>query len=157
MPTAGTGSVMIRPGMNQTSPVPGKSGSNSAERRRCTILVVEDHFDTIDMLRRLLTRQGHTVLMAGSCADAWAAVDRAARQGSATIDLVIGDIGLPDGDGVQLMADLKRRLHCPVVALTGHGMTADLQRCADAGIDRHLLKPVGVAELNSEMERVAGC
>ena len=95
-------------------------------------------------------------MMAGNCADARAAVDRATRQGS-TIDLVIGDIGLPDGDGVELMAQLKRRLSCPVVALTGHGMTADLQRCADAGIDRHLLKPVGVAELNTEMERVAGC
>jgi CheY-like chemotaxis protein len=144
--------------MNSTSSGSASAGKSATtpRRRRCNILIVEDHFDTIDLLRRLLTRHGHTVLMAVSCAEARAAVDRAAAR-SETIDLVIGDIGLPDGDGVELMAELKRRLGCPVVALTGHGMTADLQRCADAGIDRHLLKPVGVMELNTEMERVAGC
>jgi CheY-like chemotaxis protein len=142
--------------MNQSSSgsVPGRS--TSSRGRRCTILIVEDHVDTIDLLRRLLTRQGHTVLLAANCAAALAVADRAIGDGS-TVDLIIGDIGLPDGDGILLMSELKRRLGCPVVALTGHGMTSDLRRCADAGIDRHLLKPVGVAELNAEMERVAGC
>jgi CheY-like chemotaxis protein len=71
--------------------------------------------------------------------------------------LVIGDIGLPDGDGIALMCELKIKLNCPAIALTGRGMTADIQRCADAGIDRHLLKPVGVLELENVMSNLAGC
>jgi CheY-like chemotaxis protein len=74
-----------------------------------------------------------------------------------SLDLVISDIDLPDGDGVELMCLVKDRLRCPAVALTGHGMGGDVRRCAEAGIDRHLLKPVGVLQLEREMKHLADC
>jgi DNA-binding response OmpR family regulator len=120
------------------------------------VLLVEDHADTLKMLGRLLADRGHTVLAAADCASARAAAGGAVARGQ-RVDLVIGDIGLPDGDGVDLMCDLKAALNCPVVALSGHGMTEDVRRCAEAGIDRHMLKPVGVLELDESIHHLAGC
>jgi CheY-like chemotaxis protein len=75
----------------------------------------------------------------------------AARAVAASADcppqVVVGDIGLPDGDGVDLLRELKATYHCGVIALTGHGMHRDLERCKAAGVDFHLVKPVEVREL----------
>jgi two-component system KDP operon response regulator KdpE len=119
-------------------------------------LVVDDHADTLDILRRALERQGHSVLVAGNCADALATAQGAVVD-QRGIDLIIGDIGLPDGDGVELMCRLKLLLHCPAVALTGRGTAADRRRCADAGIDGFLLKPVGLRELDEAIRQQVRC
>ena len=124
--------------------------------KRCCVLLVDDHADTLDSLTILLTRKGHLVLPAKDYATALLVADMTITAGI-KVDLIISDVGLPDGDGVELMCELKRRLGCLTVALTGHGMTDDVQRCADAGVDRHLLKPVGAAQLDTEMRRLAGC
>src|SRR6185503_14715606 len=132
--------------------VPGSSSVGQRPLRPgCSILLVEDHADTLAALSKLLSMRGHVVLTADCCARAMKVAEEAAAKGS-PIDLVIGDIGLPDGDGVLLMCELKGRLGCPVIALSGYGMDGDLQRCAEAGIDRHLLKPVGAAQLEKEMK-----
>jgi CheY-like chemotaxis protein len=128
----------------------------TAPRRGCTVLVIEDHRDTLELLCRLLARQGHTALAGDCCARARAVAEDAIAAGT-KVDLIVGDIGLPDGDGVALMCALKIRLGCPAVALTGYGMADAIQRCIDAGIDRHLLKPVGVLELQGEIRHLAGC
>lgn len=69
------------------------------------IFVIEDHADSGRALRRLLTSQGHTVLMAEDCASA-----RRIAAESDGFDIVIGDIALPDGDGCELMCELTRSL-----------------------------------------------
>ena len=124
--------------------------------KSCTVLLVDDHADTLNSLTVLLTRKGHLVLPAKDYSTALSVADMAVTA-EVKVDLIISDVGLPDGDGVELMRELKRRLGCPAVALTGYGMTEDVQRCADAGIDRHLLKPVGAAQLDTEMRHLAGC
>jgi CheY-like chemotaxis protein len=124
--------------------------------KRCRVLLIEDHADTRDSLTILLTRRGHLTLPAANCHDARQIAD-AVLASRMTIDLIIGDVGLPDGDGVALMAELKDRLGCPAIALTGHGMGRDLDRCTGAGIECHLLKPVGVGQLEAQMRRVAAC
>lgn len=116
-------------------------------RRKLRILLVEDHADTLETVSLLLRRVGHEVLPAACCQAA-----RKAADDNSGIEAIVGDIGLPDGDGVDLLVELKRRFGCPTIALTAYGMDADVKRCAAAGIDRHLLKPVGVIELTGALE-----
>ena len=110
--------------------------------RRLRILLIEDHADTLETVTLLLRKSGHDVLSAANCAQARA---HAAEPGN--IEAIVADIGLPDGDGLDLLVELRKQYNCPTIALTAYGMDADLKRCAAAGVDRHLLKPVGVIEL----------
>jgi CheY-like chemotaxis protein len=142
--------------MNQQQPSPPDITHGPRRRRRCTVLLIDDHRDTRELVSRLLARHGYTVLSADSCASARVAAEDALAAGT-TVDLIIGDIGLPDGDGIELMCALKNRLGCPAAALSGHGTPDVVRRCIDAGIDRHLLKPVGVLELEAEIRQLAGC
>jgi CheY-like chemotaxis protein len=119
----------------------------SQTRRKLRILLVEDHADTLETVSMLLQRVGHEVVPAACCEAA-----RKAADDTGGIEAVVGDIGLPDGDGVDLLVELKQRFNCPTIALTAYGMDADVKRCAAAGIDRHLLKPVGVIELTGALE-----
>jgi CheY-like chemotaxis protein len=118
--------------------------------RRLRILLVEDHADTLETVTLLLRRSGHEVFPAACCAEA-----RTAADSYGAIEAVVGDLGLPDGDGVELLVELKGRFGCPTIALTAYGMDADVRRCAAAGIDRHLLKPIGVVELTAALQALA--
>ena len=75
--------------------------------RSLRVLVVEDHADTRAVMERLLRRFGHTPVVAGNCGEAWAIVGHHPPDGPDAdgIDLVLGDLGLPDGDGAELMRD----------------------------------------------------
>lgn len=110
--------------------------------RRLRILLIEDHADTLETVTLLLRKSGHDVVSAANCAEA-----RAHAAEHDDIEAIVGDIGLPDGDGLDLLVELRKQYNCPTIALTAYGMDADLKRCAAAGVDRHLLKPVGVIEL----------
>ena len=101
------------------------------------ILVVDDDLDTLNVLRRLLKREGHEVMTAKSVSgglDACGTTDR--------IDLLISDIALPDGSGIEVMAAVKAQHGAPGIALSGYVDAADKQRAADAGFCLHLDKPV---------------
>jgi CheY-like chemotaxis protein len=100
------------------------------------ILVVDDDSDTLNSLRRLLTREGHDVLSATSCR---AGVEVAQ---SARIDLLISDIALPDGSGCELMSAVKAIHGVPWIALSGYVDEAAKLRAAQAGFCVHLDKPV---------------
>ena len=100
------------------------------------ILVVDDDQDTLNVLRRLLTREGHAVVVAKSVA---AGVE-AAR--AAACDLLISDIALPDGSGCELMTAVKALHGVPGIALSGFVDEHDKQLAAEAGFCVHLDKPV---------------
>ena len=113
------------------------------------ILLVEDHPDTRKLMVILLARQGHKVEAAGSLADALAFA--AARP----FDLVISDIGLPDGSGLDLMPKLRERCESVKgIALSGYGMEQDVRRSHEAGFDEHLTKPVDVRKLQESVRRL---
>lgn len=101
------------------------------------ILVVDDDSDTLNVLRRLLAKDGHEVLTGQSVAGAL----ELARAGG-RIDLLISDIALPDGSGCDLMAAVKALHGAPGIALSGYVDERDKQRAADAGFCVHLNKPV---------------
>jgi CheY-like chemotaxis protein len=103
------------------------------------ILVVDDHEDTAHALTRLLRGEGHYVTTAHTVAGAMALV-----AGQRPVELVVSDIGLPDGDGCELLRRLRDFYggrDIPAVALTGHGEEGLVDVCRVAGYRQFLLKP----------------
>jgi signal transduction histidine kinase len=105
------------------------------------ILLVEDHEPTRAALVQLLTRRRYKVSMAGSVAEARQLAERE------TFDLVLSDIGLPDGSGYALMAELRDKFGLRGIALTGYGMEEDVARSKVSGFVAHLTKPVRLESL----------
>jgi len=124
------------------------------ESRPLHILLVEDHPDTAEAMADLLRATGRRVTVAGSVAEGRAAAEAAGGNGG-RIDLVLSDIGLPDGSGHDLMAELSRRFGLRGIALTGYGMEEDLERSREVGFARHLTKPVSLEQLESAIRQVA--
>lgn len=107
------------------------------------ILLVEDHEPTRNTLAHLLTRRLYHVSAAASVAEA-----RNLAQ-TQHFDLLISDIGLPDGNGYDLMAELRQRGNLRGIALTGYGMEQDVNRSQNAGFVAHLTKPVRIQSLEN--------
>jgi CheY-like chemotaxis protein len=110
------------------------------------ILVVENHADTLKYLSMYLQSLGHTVREAHNVREALE------QLAAAPCDVFISDIGLPDGDGWELM----RKAHLPKsvysIAMSGFGMAADRIRSEKAGYRRHLLKPFTPDQLDDCLE-----
>ena len=98
-----------------------------------SILLVEDHQDTRHMLSCLLTHFGHQVLTAGNTRSALDIV------ASENIEVLLCDIGLPDGSGYDVISQAQQNRPIKAVALTGFGTDADLRRSKEAGFDFHLV------------------
>ena len=105
------------------------------------LLLVEDHESTRQTLSRLLQRDGHRVVTAATVAEA---LDAAAVN---QFELVISDLGLPDGSGTELMEKLRDVHGLRGIALSGYGAEEDIVRSRAAGFVTHLVKPVSMAEL----------
>ncbi len=101
-----------------------------------TLLLVDDHADTLQVMARLLTRRGYRVLLATDCQSA----RETARQHS--FDLIVSDLGLPDGSGLTLLRELRQSRMVPAIALSGYGMEEDLRQSQASGYDEHLTKPI---------------
>jgi DNA-binding response OmpR family regulator len=112
------------------------------------ILLVEDHFDTAAALRRLLERSGHAVSVAESFASAVAVADKT------KIDLLICDVGLPDGDGMALLGQLRQRYHLQGICLSGRNSEEDIQQSQSAGFAAHLAKPVDMLKLETLIRQI---
>lgn len=110
------------------------------------VLLVEDHPDTAGIMVACLELCGYRVTHAGSCADALAA----ARHTS--FDVVLTDLGLPDGTGIDVGRALSPRM--PVVVLSGYGSPSDLFASSQAGFAAHLVKPVDMSVMRSTLEQV---
>ena len=118
------------------------------EQRLATLLLVDDHADTLSVMSRLLTRRGYQVLMATSCESAL----EIARQNR--FDLIVSDLGLPDGSGLTLLPQLRAFGEVPAVALSGYGMEEDVRQTLAAGYDEHLTKPIDFSLLTQTISRL---
>jgi len=115
---------------------------------RVSILLVEDHKDTATALKRLLQHFGYEVRSADSIESA---LNIAAQT---DFDVVVSDLGLPDGSGLDLIRELRAKKPIKGIALTGFGMEEDVTRSMEAGFSEHLTKPVNFQTLCSAIERI---
>jgi CheY-like chemotaxis protein len=125
-----------------TGRVPGKPSKS------LRILLVEDHGDTRRTLGRLLKHFGHNISEA-DCTQRALEIIR-----SEAFDVILSDIGLPDGSGYEVISNAKRQRAVKGVALTGFGSDEDIRRGREAGFDFHLTKPVDFHELRSILDQV---
>ena len=117
-----------------------------------TVLLVEDDRELRATLREALTVEGYRVIASASLADARAVLAHDA--GPAQVDLVLLDLGLPDGDGQTLLEALRRERATPVIVISARHSEDPKIRLLDAGADDYLVKPFSLAELLARM-RVA--
>ena len=108
---------------------------------------MEDHEDTNRSLTTLLRQRGYQVDQAY---DLRTALDLAA---SREFDVLISDIGLPDGSGIDLMSRLQHNGPLFGIALTGFGMEEDIRRSYAVGFSHHLVKPIDLNRLDSLIQQ----
>jgi signal transduction histidine kinase len=116
--------------------------------RGVSILLVEDHADTAGAMQRLLTRRGYAVQVANCIADAQTFA------AESNFDILISDISLPDGTGLELIRRLRERGPIRGIALSGFGMEEDVQRSRAAGFMEHLTKPIDFNQLVTVIARI---
>ncbi|PYJ40045.1 MAG: hybrid sensor histidine kinase/response regulator, partial [Verrucomicrobia bacterium] len=125
-PTCEKADARTAPAVSPTTP----------QRQTMRILLVEDHEDTNRSLTRLLRRRGHYVQSASTVQSA---LDLSKKE---EFDVLISDLGLPDGSGIDLMQTLNSGRPLLGIALTGFGMEGDIRKSHDAGFKHHLVKPI---------------
>jgi CheY-like chemotaxis protein len=96
------------------------------------ILLVEDHHDTARTMSRLLRSAGFAVTTATDVASASAAADKE------PFDVLVSDLGLPYGDGYEIMRFIRAIRSMPGIAMSGYGVNEDRRRSHEAGFSEHL-------------------
>jgi two-component system, sensor histidine kinase and response regulator len=118
------------------------------------ILLAEDNLVNQKVARRLLEREHHWVTVVGDGVEALEALDQQA------FDLILMDVQMPRMDGLQAAAAIRDKErnsggHIPIIALTANAMSGDRERCVAAGMDGYASKPIRMADLLSEVKRLA--
>lgn len=115
----------------------------------CSILLVEDHYDTRQAFAAILRSWGHEVATSDSAATALKVLDER------PVDVVVSDIGLPDRNGYDLVAEAReRRPGLATIAVSAYFTAADQDRGNDAGFDMFFAKPVDLTALRHVLERI---
>ena len=112
------------------------------------ILVVDDHDDTRRVLATLLRSKGHEISTAVNVADALEILHQQ------SIDVLLSDIGLPDGTGYHLMERAKDLQPLVGIALSGFGMAEDIAKAIASGFAHHMIKPVNFDQLEEVLRRL---
>jgi two-component system sensor histidine kinase/response regulator len=116
-----------------------------------SVLLVEDNAVNQRLAARLLEKRGHRVVVAANGREALAALE------SNAFDLVLMDVQMPEMDGIEATAAIRKKEqlggnHQAVIALTAHAMKGDQERCLAAGMDGYLGKPIRTQELDAILE-----
>jgi hypothetical protein len=145
LPVAPQGALHALPG--DDTPAGDDSGTTGLSQLR--VLLVEDHADTAQAMAQLLRSFGCRV----RTADSVAAALKAAQADQ--FDVLMSDLGLPDGSGLDLMRQLLAKYKIKGIAVSGFGMDEDIRKSRQAGFKVHLTKPVNVKELEQTLAEVA--
>jgi CheY-like chemotaxis protein len=116
------------------------------------ILIAEDNAVNQRVIQRLVERQGHTATVVDSGMKAIEALDEG------EFDAVLMDVQMPEMDGFEATAEIRRREQLSgkrhtIIAMTAHAMSGDRERCLGAGMDDYLSKPIGLAQLIAALNR----
>jgi two-component system sensor histidine kinase/response regulator len=130
------------------------SAIDSAGRRFYDVLLAEDNMVNQKIAVRLLERAGHTVVVAGNGREAVEAFQ------TGRFDLVLMDVQMPEMDGLEASAVIRRievdtGAHVPIVAITANAFAEDREQCLQAGMDDFLTKPIRAEELYAAVDRLA--
>jgi CheY-like chemotaxis protein len=137
------------PASSEKEPYQSPIDATVAAAAHPRILLVDDHLDTVRPMQLFLEASGYQVRTAGSVE---AALQAAARE---EFDLLVSDIGLPDGSGEELVRQLRAEGHnLPGIALSGRGMQEDIERSLAAGFQVHLTKPVSPQQLQTTIDKL---
>jgi PAS domain S-box-containing protein len=114
------------------------------------VLLVDDDADTLDVIQRMLQLRGAVVIGAET-------VDEALRHlDASSFDVVLSDIGMPNRDGFELVAELRRRhINAPAAALTAFAQSDDRARVLASGFRAYIAKPVEASELVATVASLA--
>jgi two-component system sensor histidine kinase/response regulator len=125
-------------------------------RKTLRILVAEDNEVNRHLVKRLLEKRGHIVLVATNGREALSVLEANHWRG---IDVVLMDVQMPEMDGLEATVAIRERekadaTHLPVIALTAHAMAGDRERCLAAGMDEYITKPVNAIQLLAVIENL---
>lgn len=112
------------------------------------VLLVDDHDDTLQIISKLLRKWQYSVTTANSVRSA---LERAAVE---KFDILVSDLGLPDGSGMDIMSELKKRHALRGIAISGYGSDEDIRRSQEAGFEAHIVKPVNFEYLRGTIQRI---
>ena len=116
----------------------------------CAILLVEDHYDTRQAFSAILRSWGHQVGTSDSVASGLEFLDEN------EVDVVLSDIGLPDRNGYDFIAEARQRKpYMTAIAVSAYFTAADQERGHEAGFDMYFAKPVDLLGLRRALDRVA--
>jgi two-component system CheB/CheR fusion protein len=116
----------------------------------CSILLVEDHFDTRRAFAAILRSWGHTVSTSDTAAGGLSFLD------GNQVDVVLSDIGLPDRNGYEFISEARQRAsNLTAIAVSAYFTAADQKRGHEAGFDMHFAKPVDLVGLQRVLERLS--
>jgi two-component system response regulator RegX3 len=120
----------------------------TAPTQRPKILLVEDERTITEPLAEALEREGFVPAVAGTAAEAAEMASRSAP------DLVLLDIGLPDGSGLDVCRELRRRSEVPIIMLTARGAESDRVAGLELGADDYIVKPFSAREVMARVRAV---
>ncbi len=133
-------------------PLAGLDGAAAAAvslGRSVRILLVDDNADTLKFLAAILQLRGHQVLTAPDMATSLTFAS------DAEFDLLVSDIELPDGSGLELMETIRSRRGIPGIAISGFGSHEDIEQSRAAGFALHLTKPIDFRRLEQAIQELA--
>ena len=115
-------------------------------RKRLRILLAEDNAINREVAVRMLSKRGHKVVVAGNGKEAVEAFE------SQSFDMILMDVQMPEMDGFEATAVIRRKekakgTQIPIIAMTAHAMKGDRERCMNAGMDDYISKPIAIDEL----------
>jgi signal transduction histidine kinase/CheY-like chemotaxis protein len=140
-------------GSSDADPPPKPRQSAPAPVLPLHILIAEDNLVNQLVARRLLEKKGHSVAVVANGREALAALD------AQPYDLVLMDVQMPEMDGLEATAEIRRRetasgRHQVIFAMTAHAMKGDEERCLGSGMDGYLAKPIQSTHLSAALERL---
>jgi CheY-like chemotaxis protein len=119
----------------------------SATRRGLRVLLAEDDAATVETAAKVLRGRGYVVRTATS-------LSRALEAASDEFDVVVSDLDLGDGSGLELMRRIRSRGDTPGIAVSGYATEDDVRQSREAGFAVHLAKPVTMATLEAAIQQV---
>jgi len=130
----------------------GERAMENKPARNLRILVAEDNPVNQAVARRLLKKRGHAVTVVDNGREALSALEKA------TFDLILMDVQMPEMDGLEATAAIRRReqgtgVHLPILAMTARAMKRDEEECLVAGMDGYITKPIRSEELFETIDR----